>query len=64
MKARGVELGAGIERCPKQKKQLGTDEEVKDDQCGWVKGQGGTKWSWKEKPVSDNTGFSWPGCGF
>ena len=24
LKARGVELGAGIERCPKQKKQLGT----------------------------------------
>lgn len=56
-----MELGAGIEQCPKRKKQLGTYEEVKDDQCGWVKGQGGAKWRWKQKPASDNTGFSWPG---
>lgn len=59
-----VEVGSGIERCPKRKEQLGTYEEVKDDQRGWVRGQGGTKWRWKQKPASDSTGFSWPGWGF
>ena len=60
----GLGLGAGAEGWSRQRKQLGTQEESKHEQCGWDVGDGGTEWRWRDKPASDNEACPWPGRAF
>lgn len=51
----------GVEECSRQRKQFGTYEDMKDDHCGWHKGEGVTKWGQTDKSASDHEEASWAG---